>query len=290
MRHLSPLRYPGGKFALREFLSTYLNGLNAPGNIYAEPFVGGAGLALAVLADDTFDEIVINDVDHSIWCFWNLLIRRPGKLCEMIDRVQVNVSTWKGYRSVYENPKHHKIDDIGFATFFLNRTSVSGVIKSGGVIGGLEQSGKYKIDCRFNKEGLKERIRTIAKFRDRITLHNLDALKFIDKYSFPQVFFMIDPPYFHKGSSLYTSFYERSDHELLRDKIQGLTQNWILTYDNCDEIRKLYSNFNRYPFNLRYSLNRKRLGKELCITPQAFSSGFEYKRYGTIDFRPTEVA
>jgi hypothetical protein len=60
----------------------------------------------------------------------------------------------------------------------LNR---SGIIKTGGVIGGKAQTGSYLIDCRFNKEDLEARLRRIAKYASRITFTSIEVGAFLDK-------------------------------------------------------------------------------------------------------------
>lgn len=70
--------------------------------------------------------------------------------------------------------------DLGFSTFFMNRTNRSGIIKAG-VIGGYAQTGNYKMDARYRKDKLMKRIRRIASYADRIELHNEDAVDFIQK-------------------------------------------------------------------------------------------------------------
>ena len=69
---------------------------------------------------------------------------------------------------------------MGFSTLFLNRTNYSGIIE-GGVIGGMKQKGRNKIDCRFNRQDLLQKIRRIRRYGDRIHLYNLDAPDLIKK-------------------------------------------------------------------------------------------------------------
>jgi site-specific DNA-adenine methylase len=63
------------------------------------------------------------------------------------------------------------------------------------------------------------------------------------------------------GSTLYTNFYEHADHERLAGLIESLERPWVLTYDNADEIRKMYERFDQYLFSLNYSVAAKRKGK-----------------------------
>lgn len=234
---------------------------------YAEPYAGGCGLALALLFNGAVSDIHINDVDRSIWAFWHMALDHTDKLVDRIESTPVTLKQWRKQRRVLRNPDADKFD-LAFAAFFLNRTNRSGIIKNAGVIGGLAQKGDYTIDCRFNKEELIRRIRRVKKYRGRIHLHRMDALKFIDhvENKLPaKTFLCIDPPYFHKGSSLYTSFYKRKDHEEVADRILELSNPWILTYDECDEIHELYSERRQFQFWLNYSAQIKRVGTELLV-------------------------
>lgn len=227
----------------------------------------GGGLALALLYDGAVSDIHINDVDRAIWSFWHSVLNHTDEFIKMMNATPVTLREWKRQRLIIKNSKTDTLD-LAFAAFFLNRTNRSGIIKNAGVIGGLAQDGDYAIDCRFNKEELERRIRRIKKYRGRIHLHRMDALKFINRVEdkLPaSTFLCIDPPYFHKGSSLYTSFYKKKDHEKVADRILKLKSPWILTYDYCEEIHDLYTTRRQFKFALNYSAQTKRVGSELLI-------------------------
>jgi len=262
----SPLRYPGGKTCLLEPVYRILRLNNLQRGHYAEPYAGGCGLALALLFDGHVGEIHINDIDRPIWSFWSVVLDNTEEFIRVMNHTPVTLKQWHTQRHIIEESKDKF--ELAFAAFFLNRTNRSGVIKRAGVIGGLDQKGNYKIDCRFNKEELARRIRRIRKYRSRIHLHRRDGLKFIDhvERNLPaNTFLCIDPPYFHQGSRLYTSFYKRDDHEGLADRILELEMPWILTYDYCDEIHDLYTERRQYQISLNYSVQTKRVGSELLI-------------------------
>lgn len=266
-RATSPLRYPGGKACLYPLVSTILRVNRLERQPYAEPFAGGCGLALALLYGGHVSEIHINDLDLSIWSFWHCVLNRTDELIHMVERCPVTVDEWRNQRMVYLSQDESDVLTLGFATFFLNRTNRSGIIKDAGVIGGLSQDGKYKIDCRFNREDLARRIRRVSKYKNRIHIYRSDAMAFMqDIQSLTiQPFICIDPPYFHKGSSLYTSFYRPNDHAILAKSILELRCPWIVTYDNAPEISDLYRDRRQYEFDISYSVETKRLGTELLI-------------------------
>lgn len=263
----TPLRYPGGKTQLLPLVIDILKKNDLIYGEYAEPFAGGSGIAISLLLNDYVSKIYLNDLDLSIYSFWHSVINQPKELCRLIEKIDVTIEEWHRQKKVLANPQKYTPLKIGFATLFLNRTNRSGIIK-GGVIGGLDQSGNYKLDCRFNKSDLIRKINRIADHSNRIELSMLDAEIFIKKVipkTAKNAFINIDPPYFCKGSGLYTNFYKPDDHASLASKVSKIKRKWMVTYDDVDEIRNLYSSFPMYTKNLQYSAQEKRIGVELLI-------------------------
>jgi len=275
----SPLRYPGGKTCMLGAVSRILRGNKLERGHYAEPYAGGCGLALALLYGGFVSDIHVNDFDKPVWSFWHSVLNCTEDFIKLMDRTPVTLKEWRNQRRIFRSDDVDTME-LGFAAFFLNRTNRSGVIKTAGVIGGLAQDGDYTIDCRFNKVELARRIRRIAKYRSRINLYRKDALKFIDhveKELPKKTFLCIDPPYFQKGSRLYTSYYNKADHEKVADRILKIKQPWILTYDYCDEIHDLYTERRQFQFSLNYSLHNKRLGTELLIASKGLRMPDEFR-------------
>lgn len=264
----SPLRYPGGKSCLFEFTREVIHLNKFVHHDYAEPFAGGAGLALSLLFSGLAGEIHLNDIDPGVWSFWNAVLNHTDRLIDLINETPITLSEWEKQRSALKQGPGF---ELGFATFFLNRTNRSGIIKKAGVIGGLKQDGKYLIDCRFNKPELIRKVSRVAKYKDRIHLTNLDALDFLEnsRGEIPEsAFFCIDPPYYQKGASLYTSFYRPEDHAILARAVCSLKNPWMVTYDNAPEIAEIYSRQKQFTFGINYSANVKRVGTELLIAPK----------------------
>jgi len=267
-RNGSPLRYPGGKSSLHDVIANILVINKLDRGHYIEPYAGGCGLALTLLFNGDVSDVHINDIDISIWSFWHSIFEELDNLLDLILSTPVTIEEWHRQREIQLAPEKHSTLSLGFATFFLNRTNRSGIIKGAGAIGGLQQTGNYKIDCRFNKSALIERIKRIYKYRNRIHLSRLDALDFMKQKqdTLPdRAFFCIDPPYFNKGASLYTSFYGPEDHQQVAEMVLQLKRPWVVTYDNVPEISQLYKRKRQFNFDINYSLNRKRVGHELMI-------------------------
>lgn len=261
----SPLRYPGGKSTLRALTSQILRDNNLRRGTYTEPFAGGAGLALALLFDGEVRRIVLNDLDPAIWSFWNSVLTDTAAFADLVRHAEVTMDAWYAQREAYATSETGSLE-LAYATLFLNRTNRSGVI-TGGVIGGKDQAGTYKLDCRFNRLDLADKIERIGRYRSSIDLHNLDGEQFVADLDgqHERQFFFIDPPYFHKGSGLYANFFTHEDHRTLAETIKQLHDPWVLTYDWTEEIRSLYEGYERHQFGINYSAAIKRVGSELLV-------------------------
>ena len=263
--HFSPLRYPGGKTCLFPFLGNVIKENKLESVTYVEPFAGGAGAALALLYLEKVDRIVINDFDKAIYSFWKSAIFDSERFIKKIFNVPVNVNEWRKQKAININDVSSCFD-LGFSTFYLNRTNISGVLDAR-PIGGLNQKGKWKIDARFNKVTLAERVRQLSEYKNRITVLNEDGLKLIDDYlNRKNVFMYLDPPYFDKGATLYLNHYQVDDHEALAKKLNENPESfWVLTYDDKPEIKSLYLKRRTVDFSLAYNVREARKGKEIMI-------------------------
>lgn len=270
----SPLRYPGGKASIYKMVSDILTE-NCTGSIsYAEPYAGGCGLALSLLFKGDVQELHLNDVDISIASLWHCILNDTDRLLKKVNDVNVNIDEWKKQKLVQEQKESVDTLELAFSTLFLNRTNHSGIIK-GGVMGGKNQTGKYKLDCRFTKKTLVDRIQEIADNSKNIYFYNMDAIDFISHMESLEVrdlILMVDPPYYNKGKSLYTNFYDHDDHVYISEKLNSTSIPWLLTYDNTIEIQKIYENHKHYQFNINYSVANKRKGTELLIASTQFES------------------
>lgn len=234
----------------------------------AEPFAGGAGAALSLLYREETTEIFINDADAAMHDFWWTLCHRPRPFLERVSLAEITLEEWRRQRSIYRASTSSRLAR-GFAAFYLNRCNRSGIIMNGGPIGGTEQKGRWKIDARYNRATLRQRCDRVVEYRDRINVSGFDGLEFIRKLRSRRVFFFIDPPYFEKGPTLYLNTLDPEYHRKLGRELKRLDQPWVLTYDDCDEIRKIYSEWATIrPFMLRYVASERRKGRELLIAPK----------------------
>tara|TARA_R110002051_G_C8660477_1_gene488952 strand:- start:228 stop:1136 length:909 start_codon:yes stop_codon:yes gene_type:complete len=257
---VTPLRYPGGKARLGEWLGSLMRHNGISGGSYVEPYAGGAGAAIYLLTHGYVNNIIINDADPAIYAFWWSILNDDKFFFDLFEKTEINMESWYQQKNIVNNPDEHSITELGFATFFLNRTNRSGII-SAGVIGGKKQEGKYKIDARYNKEKLLKRIKSINSLKNHITVYNLDALELVTKKLHEEnskCLVYLDPPYYVKGSQLYRNHYQPEDHAKIADTVRKIRHPWLVTYDNCDPIRALYSQERNVEFSLHYSTHLSR--------------------------------
>lgn len=269
---ISPLRYPGGKGLLYSRLRTIIRENDLTSSVYVEPYAGGAGAALALLVSGQVRSIAINDLDPAVYAFWAAVVNQPTDFTKLLNTVELSVDEWEKQRSTYLTAARDDYLRLGFATFYLNRTNRSGVL-NGGPIGGKDQTGNYKIDARFNRDGLAERIRLIALHADRITVTNDDGLEVIRRYADnDRAFIYADPPYFEKAGSLYLNAFQKADHEdLAKCLIDVQRARWILTYDNVPQVAALYADLRRRLFSLNYSAHRVTKANEVMVFSDAMT-------------------
>lgn len=263
----TPLRYPGGKGKFAYFVKQVIEANELLDGHYVEPYAGGAGVALELLFQEYVSRIHINDFDPAIYSFWQAAVHHTDDLCRLISDIPVNIENWHKQRNVLSNIHEHSLLDIALATFFLNRTNRSGILKAG-VIGGLAQAGKWTLDVRFNKPDLIKRIELIGRYKNRINIYNLDAVCLL-KNTIPtlpdKTLIYLDPPYYIKGSGLYRNFYNHDDHVNIAKTLENVKHNWIVSYDNVPEIKKIYNSYRQDEYFLSYTAQEKRQGSEVMI-------------------------
>lgn len=261
----TPLRYPGGKAKFGPYLAEVLRFNKLVDGCYAEPYAGGAGAGLHLLFRGYATQLQLNDIDRGVVSFWRAVLTNTERFARAIERVPLTVAQWDRQRAVLRSAPMGF--DLGFAFFYVNRTSRSGIMNAG-VIGGREQKGRYLIDARFNRTALAERVRDIGTMRRRISISRLDAMAFLgglsDDHTKKRLVYL-DPPYFAKGRELYPNFYSPADHADIAAQLQAFRQPWVTTYDDCIEIRGLYRGSTILESELSYSAREVRRGREVVV-------------------------
>lgn len=266
--YCSPLRYPGGKAKLAPFMERIINKQGLNGGTYIEPFAGGAGIALELLDKGIVNDIVINDYDKGVYSFWRAILTETDRFVQDIRFTPLTVGEWEHQHEICMNDTLSYSYELGFATFYMNRTNHSGIIK-GGIIGGVEQNGIWKMDARFHREHLIKRIERISAKKKYIHLYNKDIVSFILNY-LPKyeenalVYF--DPPYYQKGKQLYLNYFDHNDHVRIKKTIEeNVKCDWIITYDDNPKIAAIYKNHVCKKFDLTYTASSRRSASEIII-------------------------
>jgi len=267
--HFTPLRYPGGKGKLAAYVKDIIRTNKLYDGEYVEPYAGGAAIGLELLFQEYVTKIHINDLSGPVHSFWKAVLNDTDELCRLVKNTRLTVPSWDRQKRIFSNPKDYNHVQVGFATFFLNRTNRSGIL-NGGVIGGRDQSGPWKLDARYNADELIFRIESIAKIRNRIKLTRKDALALlrVGLMKWPKkTLIYLDPPYFEQGRQLYYDFYRPDDHSelatFIADKMRS--RSWIVSYDNIPVIKRLYAEFRSIIYNVGYTARENRVGKEVMF-------------------------
>jgi len=220
---------------------------------------------LALLYQSYVNTIHLNDLNPAVYAFWHSVLSNNEALCRLIHDTPVTMDEWVKQRNVMLNPKRHDKLALGFATFFLNRTNRSGILM-GGVIGGKGQGGEWKLDVRFNKPDLINRVEKLALYSSRIKLYNLDAANLILTVlpNLPtKTLVYLDPPYYVKGKGLYQNHYTHEDHKAIAKQVQKeIKLPWIVSYDYAPEILEMYTKSRSIVYGLNYSAQDKYEGME----------------------------
>lgn len=265
----SPLRYPGGKAALAGLFADLIAELGLGDAKYVEPYAGGAGAGVALLREGLIRELIVNDFDPAVHCFWRSVVYENSEFLRLLEKTPLTIEEWRRQREIYRSANVRDPLRLGFAFFYLNRTNRSGVL-TGGVIGGLSQTGTYKIDARFNRETLRERVAALGDLADQITVRDDDGRSVILDYANdPRSFLYIDPPYVRAGSQLYLNAFGARDHSDLASVVSSAGGNWLMTYDESPLIEELYADFFLCRYELNYSARHPGRAHELMIASQS---------------------
>jgi DNA adenine methylase len=213
---------------------------------------------------------VLNDADYHIFSFWSSILHDTENFLRKLRDTPVTIDEWHNQKLIYDNENERDLLSVGFSTFFLNRTNRSGILMKAGPIGGKDQTGNYKLNVRYNKLDLEERISKIAQYESNIIVYNEDAIALMNLLIGDLIkdtsFLFLDPPYYNEGSKLYLNHYHDKDHTELRDfLLNNMEFNWLMSYDNVEAIQKLYLDFFNCLVDINYSLQSKKKEKEIVI-------------------------
>ena len=253
-----PFRYPGGKFYAMDILEPFWK--NVPHEEYREPFAGGA----TVFFNKEKSKINwLNDLDNELVICYKIMQNKTTRELLAQD-FMTEVASKERWKEVFESIPQTDYE-IARKYYYLNRTSFSGKLVSA--------AWGYRPKRSLPPERWKERILPCGEMLENVVLSNLDFSEVILAPG-ENVLMYVDPPYFlppkHKH---YRCGFDIEDHDRLADVLRRSSHKFFLTYDDCPEIRKLYSWANIYETSFVYRVDNsaikngnRQLGFELIIT------------------------
>jgi DNA adenine methylase len=277
----SIIRYPGSKAKLtpmiRQFMPDWMVGSvwNPPLNAwFVEPFFGSGAAGLQLLEHvNSSIGVWINDIDYPMYALWHAVLHETRRLVMYVREFEPTKEEFYRLKDC-DGQRSGCIARDAFQKIALHRMSVSGFgAKSGGPIGGKKQGGAYTVGCRWTPASIEQAIynakETLMRFSQvRITnLHFRDVLKDVTDSSVVY----LDPPYYVKGAQLYSHNMSPEEHAELASLLHDTRADWRLSYDDCPEIRDLYSWASFQELEIRYTnavTDKKRpKNRELLFSP-----------------------
>ena len=249
----SPLRYPGGKAFLCEYVEQFLAANKLAPELFVEPFAGGASTSLHLLGKRLVKKIALGDKDPLVAGFWETVFEDGPWLYGKVRHAEVTIEEWE--RLHEKAPKRAR--EHAWKCLYLNRTSFSGILSSrAGPLGGKAQESEYGVDCRFYRDTVVQRLKALWKERDRVArVGEADWHKTLDwgvrqSNGRRSALIYLDPPFFHKAERLYNFVFDAADHEAVVQRLAKLKTPWLLSYDDCAEAAALFK---------KYRLKHKRI-------------------------------
>jgi len=259
----SPLRYPGGKSRAIPTMSMLVPEFDE----YREPFLGGGSLLIFLKQKFPKKNFWGNDIYSPLFHFWEESKNNSERLINIIKDWKSNYKDGKKlYAFLQENIDKFDALNKAAAFFVFNRITFSGTSESGGY-----SEGAYK--GRFTESSI-ERVKQFSSILENTKLTNIDYSELILK-SGKDVFIYLDPPYYSATkSALYGkngNLHKKFNHEEFAEKMKSCNHKWLITYDDCDYIKNLFSFANIFEWTLKYGMrnikeNSDQNGKELFIS------------------------
>jgi DNA adenine methylase len=236
----SPFRYPGGKTWLVPRIRQWLTSLPYQPAEFIEPFAGGAIIGLTVAAEGMADHVTLVELDEAVAAVWQTILHDDGGgewLAEQIVRFHLTPESAQTVSQ--QTPQSTR--ERAFQTIIKNRVNRGGILAPGAGRIKVGENGKGLLS-RWYPETLQRRILDIVKIRERITFvygDGLDVLR--ENAERDNASFFIDPPYTASGKQAGSRLYSRPnlDHERLFAIADLLAGDFLMTYDDAEEMRQL---------------------------------------------------
>ena len=234
----SPFRYAGGKTWLIPRIRQWLAGVQPKPSHLVEPFAGGGIVGLTAAAEGLAEQVTLVELDADVAAVWETIIAGDGlALGQRIVDFELTLEHVRA--ELAASPA--SVADRAFATIVKNRVNRGGILAKGTGLIKVGENGKG-LASRWYPETLNRRIREIVAMCDRLAFIHGDGLAVLREHAEDRTaVFFIDPPYTastkRAGSRLYT--HSIIDHEELFRVAASLKGDFLMTYDNADEVRQL---------------------------------------------------
>ena len=259
----SPLRYPGGKSRAVKLISKLVPQFDE----YREPFVGGGSVFIYFKQIFPNKNFWINDIYTNLFHFWYECQNNTEMLILQINEWKENYNEGKElHRYLLDNINEFDNLKKASAFFVFNRITFSGTTESGGFSNAAFQK-------RFTASSI-ERVKILANILPGTRITNNDYQDVIEKNGH-NVFIFLDPPYYSATkSALYGNngnLHKNFDHKRFASVLRSTKHKWLITYDDSEYIRNLFSFANIISWELTYGMrnvnkNSNQIGKELFIS------------------------
>jgi DNA adenine methylase len=250
------IRYPGSKDKHLRFLESYFPSFNYEKGI-CEPFAGTASVTFYMLQGKFVDYYHINDFDSGIAALWNTVKTQPEDLKQKIKSYKPNVKDF--YK--FKNEEADNDFDKAFQKIVIHQISFSGLgMMAGGPLGGREQKGAYNVLSRWRPEKISANIEKCSNLLNsadgKITNESWETV--LTEANDNGRFIYLDPPYYERGANLYIA--GDIDHAAMAEELQS-KDNWLLSYNDLPEIRKLYKKNHIETLNVRSQLHHNMINE-----------------------------
>ena len=265
-------RYPGGKAKLARPIMERLNECNV--NDYREPFVGGGAIALRMMTSSSAS-CWINDIDHTVNALWLAIASHADDLKQAVREFQPSVEEFRRIKAGFLSNGPILATDvvrIALDKLAIQAMSFSGLgVMSNAPVGGWSQRNS-NVGSRWLPETLCKRIDLISPHLARARVTNTDFSGMLCDDGRAAVY--LDPPYYGAGPELYQHSFAPADHLRLRNLLRHTSHDWVLSYDDCPQIRDLYSFAHIEELEVTYSVSKARRTRELLIYPRHRNRSF----------------
>lgn len=260
----SPLRYPGGKSRAVNIIAKLLPEFDE----FREPFIGGGSVFIYAKQRFPNKKFWVNDLYFELYKFWEMSQKDVNSLIDKIYEWRNQFPVGKELHQ-FLNKNIDTFNDLerAAAFFIYNRITFSGTSLSGGFSEGA-------FSGRFTESSIKRLKEFALVINDSTTITNLDYKDVVNEDG-QNVFIFLDPPYYSATkSALYGkngNLHKAFDHEKFADTMKNCKHKWLITYDDCQYIRDLFSFANIIPWDLTYGMRNvtetsDQKGKELFIS------------------------